>query len=904
MATFLKSFFKPRKSGNEARPARNRIDRLTPDRDDQRAQLENVARHSEDPSLRLAAIERLDRIEWLIPLYDTASHRERAFIAQRVSTLSENPESIARAKQAFSDSRMQQILEQLTSSPEDDMVQVSAETDAAELERLAIEGQTANLRKSALELVSDEEALSRIARAAKGRDKTVYQTARQKLHEIREFEARNRQLREEIAQILDAIEEHARTENMQLYEARLDAFLQQWENLASEASREQKARFESALLACRQRLEAFAAEAASEQAEKDKREQRQATLALLEKTVGDLQAAPVDDTPPIPALDALIKTQENRWLEATRETGVDRQEQKRYQELMLTLRQFLQAHQHLGRERDALEQLLEQLDKPDTEESRQLREHQRKIRQTLERIGWPEDFSEPDLLVRARGRLGAVKEEQKRVSADQKARQTELRKVIDELDKTLEEKVLKASVRLFKEAQHLFGELDEHHQHSLQARMHLLGKQLQELKDWQGFVTRPKQIELCEHMEYLASQHMEPEAKAQKIRELQHEWRELGGSSDQKLWQRFKQASDQAYAPCHEYFGARLELKHANVHKRQIIVDQLAEFLENIDWDQCQWKAVERIQRQARDEWRAAWPVDFRENRPLQKRFDALMKDLDHHLDAERRRNEAIKRDIVEKAQQLIEHEPLGEATQQAKSLQQEWQAAGITRQREDRKLWQAFRHACDAIFARRDQQRNQQHAEEGRAHERAGELLEALEQLLDKNPAQLDEARPLMEEFRHLHLSRQSRSEMMPRFHRIESRIADVRQRQKAQNQRENWLNLVRTHAQGELASENHPNHWRRYPLPSEPMSPGELCIRAEIISGLASPEGDAEQRMQLQVNRLAEGLNQGQSWRDAAEEMDYLVACWCQLKPAPDDDAFRDALARFESALGQPLA
>ncbi len=903
MATFLKSFFKPRKNGEGARPARTRIDRLTPDREEQRAEIEKVARHSDDPALRLAAIERLDRIEWLIPLYDSASHRERSFIAQRVSALSSNPELLVRAKQAFSDSRMRQILEQLTSSPEDDMVQVSAETDAAELERLAIEGQTASLRKSALELVSNEEALTRIARAAKGRDKTVYQTARQKLHEIREQEAKDRQQQEEITQLLSAMEEHARTENMQLYEARLNALLQQWEALASTASQQQKDRFGEALRACRQRLEAFAAEAASEQAENEKREERQATLALLEKTLGDLQAAPGDEIPSIPALDALIKTQENRWLEATRETSVERQEQKRYQELMLTLRQFLQAHQHLAREQASLEQLLEQLEKIDAAETRQIREHQQTLRKKLEDIDWPDDFSEPGLLVRARKRLGAVKEEQKRASADQKERQAQLQELMDELDGTLEEKVLKTSVRLFKEVQHLFGELDEHHQRNMQARMHLLGKQLQELKDWQGFVTRPKQIELCEHMEYLAGQHMEPEAKAQKIRELQHEWRELGGSSDQKLWQRFKHASDQAYAPCHEYFGARLELKHANVHKRQIIVDQLAEFLENIDWDQCQWKAVERIQRQARDEWRAAWPVDFRENRPLQKRFDALMKDLDHHLDAERRHNEALKRELVDKARQLIEHEPLGEATQKAKTLQQEWQAVGITRQREDRKLWQAFRHACDAIFARRDQQRNQQHAEENQARERAGEILEDLEKRLETAPMEQEAAGQLVAEFRRLHLSRQSRSELMPRFHRIESRIADIRQQQKVQKQRENWLNLVHSHARGELAREDHPDHWRRYPLPSEPMNPRELCIRAEIIGGLSSPDSDAEQRMRLQVNRLAEGLNQGQNWRDAAEEMDYLVACWCQ-QPAPEDNnEFRDALTRLKSALDQPL-
>src|SRR5690606_42143204 len=55
---------------------------------------------------------------------------------------------------------------------------------------------------------------------------------------------------------------------------------------------------------------------------------------------------------------------------------------------------------------------------------------------------------------------------------------------------------------------------------------------LQELRDWQGFVTQPKQIELCERMEYLAEQSLDPQLKANRIKELQTEWRALGRSEE------------------------------------------------------------------------------------------------------------------------------------------------------------------------------------------------------------------------------------------------------------------------------------------------------------------------------------------------------------------------------------
>lgn len=897
--TFLKSLFKTKKTGENDKSRISQIERLKPDQTEQREQLLTLARNSEDASLRLAAIERLDRIEWLIPLYDQASHRERSFIAQRVETLvKENADNLQQAKESFSDSRMRQILDQLTSASEGNPVDVCAQSDPRELERLAIEGQTASLRKSALDKVSDEEALTRIARAAKGRDKTIYQTARQKLQVIRQREADQQRQEEEIAQLLKNLADHAKTENLQLYQARLDALLQHWASLQSQASEAQKAEFQSSLEACHQRLTSLKAAAASEQAEQDKREERQATLELLERTQDELQDRARDQATSIASLDALIKTQENRWLEATRDTTVDRHEQKHYQDLMLSLRQFLQASQHLEREKASLEQSLSALEAVDPEDSKHLQARQHEIRQALENINWPDSYPEPELLQHAREQLGAVRAEQKRAAADQKARTGQLRKVIEQLEQALEEKVLKSSIKLYKEAQHLFAELDGHHQQGLQARMHLLAKQLQELRDWQGFVTRPKQIELCEHMEYLASQHMEPEAKAERIRELQHEWRELGGSSDQKLWQRFKQASDEAYAPCHDYFSARLELKHANVHKRQIIADQLAEFLDNIDWEQCQWKAVEKIQRQARDEWRSAWPVDFRENRPVQKRFEGLMRDLDHHLDAERKRNEAAKRALVEMAKTLIDHEPLGEAMQQAKALQQEWQSIGITRQREDRKLWQAFRHACDAIFARRDQQRHQQQADERQSQQRGEEIVQLLQKLLDEGQ-DLAGAVPLAEEFRHLHLSRSARSELAPKFNQLDAQLKEKRHQQQLEARCRHWLELLDKHAEGTMSTDDQPGHWRRYPIPQETQDVLELCIRAEIISGLPSPEEDNGRRMQLQVNRLAEGLNQGHSWRNPTEEMEFLVACWCLQPLSESDSTFPSARKRLETAI-----
>ena len=408
--------------------------------------------------------------------------------------------------------------------------------------------------------------------------------------------------------------------------------------------------------------------------------------------------------------------------------------------------------------------------------------------------------------------------------------------------------------------------------------MHLLGGQLRELTDWQGFATRPKQESLCEQMEYLANQPMEPEAKAERIKELQNEWRGLGGSSDRDLWSRFKQASDQAYEPCKAYFSAKSGLKQANLETRKAICDQLGTFLDNADWSSIDWKAAERIHQTAREEWKAAWPVEFRDNRPAQKRFDDLLKQLEAPLDTERKKNEALKQGIVERAEALIEHEPLGDAMNQAKALQTEWTSIGITRHREDRKLWQAFRKACDQIFARRDARRDEQEQLSREADEKAGPILDACQSAsadssLDGLKATLSE----LDSLRNEPLSADSRD----RVGQERSRLSGLVSTRQLQEQIDTWKSWINSRSSSALDSELLPQHWAGLAAEVGQPDPVELVIRAEILAEVPSPAEDQGRRMEIQVQRLAEGMGNASSDSDKSRQLEMLVANWCVVQP-----------------------
>jgi hypothetical protein len=765
-------------------------------------------------------------------------------------------------------------------SRQDDQRELQAEALKAnpsegELEELAIGGLTAGIRSEAAEALTEKATLQRVQKLAKGKDKGVYQIVRQKLQRIRDDEDRQRKLAETIQTIVRHAVEQARSDDTKLFEARLDALLQKWADVEAQASQEQTTEFLQAVHQCRERLREMQAEKDQLRHQQEQKSQRAETLSLLEDTLDELKHQDPDLEPSLASLDALQKTQENRWLEATRDTQVEKQEQKTYENLMQSLRSYISAVKRLGQHRDEI-MALQATDSSDTDDSKQTDQ----ARVILETVDWPRDFRRPtllDALNRLAGKPRPAKTN-KPDSEEQKALADSLRQVLDKLEEVLKAKQLKESRQHFKAVQQLAKGLDHRHGKSLQPRMHLLGGQLRELTDWQGFATRPKQESLCEQMEYLANQPMEPEAKAERIKELQNEWRGLGGSSDRDLWSRFKQASDQAYEPCKAYFSAKSGLKQANLETRKTICDQLGTFLDNADWNNIDWKAAERIHQTAREEWKAAWPVEFRDNRPVQKRFDDLLKQLEAPLDTERKKNEALKQGIVERAEALIEHEPLGDAMSQAKALQTEWTSIGITRHREDRKLWQAFRKACDQIFARRDARKNEQEQLSREADEKAGPVLEACQSAgsdssLDVLKATLAE----LDSLRNEPLSAGSKE----RVSQERSRLSGLVSTRQLQDQIDTWKTWINARSSSTLDSEALPQHWDDLAADVGQPDPVELVIRAEILAEVPSPAEDQGRRMEIQVQRLAEGMGNASSDSDKSRQLEMLVANWCVVQP-----------------------
>ncbi|WP_372973069.1 DUF349 domain-containing protein [Marinobacter sp.] len=739
------------------------------------------------------------------------------------------------------------------------------------LAELAIDGLAADIRLEAARGLTDRDQLQQVQKLARGSDKGVYQLVRHTLQEQRRQEDKAQATRDALATLLRQASELALTRDTNLYEARLQKLEQQWQALEAESDNDTRTQVLSALHQCRQRVREQELQRQAEKEQQAQQVQRKETLELLQETLAELGGeAPAQSA--LPALDALQRTQENRWLEATRDTEVAHQEQKLFEQRMQALREAIAALRRLANLQDEIDQTLNS-GTGDAEAARHL----------LEQLNWPRGLAQPEVV---QGLARAARDrapEQKPAEDPDILRQktAQLDQALDRLEQALDARQLKESRHFLKQAQSVQRQIPGRDGNRYRARMQRLAGQVRELGDWHGFATKPKQTALCEQMEYLAEQPMEPEAKADRIQELQQEWRELGGSSDRELWQRFRTASDKAFEPCRAYFEARSDLKKVHLRKRQSLCDELQRYLETVDWTQVDWKAAEQIEKTARQEWREAWPVEFRDNRPVQKTFDQLMTALSSRLDEERSRNEARKQAIVDRARELVEHTPLPDAMNEAKELQKQWQAIGITRHREDRKLWKAFRGACDAIFARRDEHRQQQVRASGEADEAADMVVSRARTWLDDHDAEPDAADQLLAELKEAGNGPVS-GQMQQSLRKIAGELEERRQQMRHQASVRHWQRWVDLHQRGELGPVQLPDHWQALAARAQLDDPQELVVLAEILGGHPAPETDQPLRMELQVRRLKQGLEGDQGTPALSPEA--LVARWCLVLPPED--------------------
>jgi hypothetical protein len=231
---------------------------------------------------------------------------------------------------------------------------------------------------------------------------------------------------------------------------------------------------------------------------------------------------------------------------------------------------------------------------------------------------------------------------------------------------------------------------------------------LQDWAKWGGNVSRAELLKAAEELP--ARQHGVLEL-AKKVGSLRERWKSLdnsAGPADKELWQRFDAACTTAYAPAAAHFKKMADERRDNLAKAQAIVAEIRQFAGSTncadeDPGAVDWKAIAGYCARTTQVWQRLGPIDRKEKKSADAEFAAAMRDLTTPL-AVQQQIEITRRDKMIAEASSLNPSDRG-ALDQLQRLQERWQerAKSMPLERSDEQaLWQRFRSACDAVFAKR----------------------------------------------------------------------------------------------------------------------------------------------------------------------------------------------------------
>ena len=249
----------------------------------------------------------------------------------------------------------------------------------------------------------------------------------------------------------------------------------------------------------------------------------------------------------------------------------------------------------------------------------------------------------------------------------------------------------------------------------LQGRVAPRVRELREMDDWRRFANAQRQEQLITMAEAIVASLQADEAAgatpdlaatAKALRELHTEWQQAAEAprqSAQRLWDRFRLATDFIRGRCEPFFAKRREERAASAQKRAAIVEECEALADSTEWA----KAAVRFQ-ELQNEWQALGRPAGDTDRDLSQRFRTACnsffarrrEDL-----AERKKvwneNLARKEALCARAEELATSTEWEAAASEMKRLQAEWKTIGPVRKNKSEIVWGRFRGAADRFFER-----------------------------------------------------------------------------------------------------------------------------------------------------------------------------------------------------------
>lgn len=524
-----------------------------------------------------------------------------------------------------------------------------------------------------------------------------------------------------------------------------------------------------------------------------------------------------------------------------------------------------------------------------------------------------------------RNRLAEHEQQQAETREQREARQVQLDDRIEAIRQAAEDGQLETATT---KLQTLREELPGKPPGKLMARLRAIDQQLGELRRWQRWSDNEQRIRLIKTVEKALKDELNPDALLTLIRDVRSTWQQLEEqevthgmrplAKDHSLVRQFNGVCGRAMGQARPFLDNRRKVQQERSELLKTLLDNTRKLLEQDDIDARELIKHKRILGKSFRELPGLPPKKRKKTadaiRKLQDRISQRL--TDRFADAE-----AAKRKLIRQAEQLQHLGDRQEAIEQAKQLQRQWKSAGPTSRKVDQQLWEAFRAPLDPLFEDQQQQRAEQQAEREAQHADQVRLCEQLEALADSDEQELAGIAGKIEglqdrwpEQRVFDKRLQARfraagDKFQKRLNNWKTQQRDQRQQalaDAAQQRQDAVAELLKSgpdglsddtrEALGKLGQQSADE--LRGTLEKHDAKARVLCITAEFLSGLPSPEEDKDARMQYQVSRLAERMSQRDQQQELSAELRELEQRWYANQPLSPAH-YKTLNSRFSKAL-----
>ena len=587
---------------------------------------------------------------------------------------------------------------------------------------------------------------------------------------------------------------------------------------------------------------------------------------------------------------------ENTWKTAKQACKPSAEQNKTFENALQAWLALDNTRTQLIEQQASLQELIDQAQKLEKTSLSKSQNLQKDINKALKQLPWKPaavnlSLATPALLVELDQALQTVIKHNQNLTAHEADSSKQLAKLLTELEEHINAGLLKEANKCHQHTVQALKKISQQEGKKFQRQYQNLTAQLTEIRDWQGFAATPKKEALCESMEALVDSVIDPSILADKINALQEEWKAIGPiarQDDKILWNRFRSAADKAYLPCKAHYAEMAEQRQQNLVNRQQLIVQLTEYEANMDWETADWGVVQKTLDAARETFRAFSPVDRHEHKDSQASLQTISDKIYSHIKAEYQKNIEAKEALIDAAKSLQDVEDLSQAIEQSKQLQADWKTIGMTPNKADQKLWQEFRAACDAVFSRRDEQRQQNKAQTEANIELADVIVAKAEKAVQEGDSESKATlQQCQAEFAELGLPKAVYSKLRKRLSDAQQQLEDSFSKAKLAKKQQAWTvladKLMAISLKSTDASEAEVLYEAKDATVKLPQDVDKLlienkwssdatdvsasdalrdaCIGLEIIAELDSPAEDQQARMAFQVQRLAQGLGQAGS-------------------------------------------